>query len=1031
MQKPRQTILPPFLELRPELLDEWHYDKNVDLDPKMLSAGSSTKVWWRCNSDATHEWLSNIRNRVRKGHGCPYCKNQVTDPKRSIATLFPQLMEEWHLVKNDALDPMKILPGSQRRAWWQCKDGHEWDSFIFSRTKNDLGCPECRGRIPSEKNSLATIFPDVAVQWHPTKNKDLTPKSVTSKSGKKVWWKCRDCLYEWRAEIKNRTHLNSHCPMCSRDNAVVQAKRNKLERVDDFLPDYSYDSEERLFLRHIEIQEIFKRFLKIESEPKTIDSLFSPRNFNKINYDPYYQRKYVWDKAKAAYFIESILIGTEVPPLVFYESSTGYEVIDGRQRFETLKRFHDNEIPLTPKGLYSLKALAGKSFADLDDWHRDFFFDTKIRIIKFTVVDESRFDIKLQDLLKKEIFRRYNSGITPLRRVEVEKAIYIRDKPTNYFKEKFKRNKFIYQPVVTLFLAEKESEQLDSDYTLEKAVQAVRFLLLASEMPIMSARQKNTFEQFYDRYSEGIQDIQAIYKDFGKKIRILSDIKDYFQERNVLANRYWYQTLYWGLSVLAKEGVDIEIFNQQPYKDELLTFFQNHTSIFTDDDTQFMHRQFFVRYNSVADFLAQRFNLSLGIYIRRTKVKEHRSAEHASIEQPPVDEDDLMRIDKQEAVLYTIDDLCRTMLRRKFILRPVYQRGEVINRTKSSAIIESILLGIKLPPLYIFKREDGLSEVIDGQQRLLSILGFMGQSFMDETGKQFESEKNEYTLTNLRVLDELNGKKHSELSDEMQNRILDFPLSLIIIDEKFNHNFDPVDLFIRLNNRPYPIKENTFEMWNSYVDKEIIDDIKALASRYESWFYLTRNNVRMKNEELVTILAYLEYRKSFSKSDKSYLHAYMDIFQRETNISVRIKQKSDVTRLLNQATIDPKVKSDVRRSVKQVDSFIRRLKTTLIDKEVEDGNVYLDQQLTALFNAKDKRWYARKFLDFYALWYLSHFLNTELINTQRVSIKSELTTLLSFMKTAEIGTGDKDSFVQLVTDFQQKYALDADVGTHF
>ncbi|RID81948.1 DUF262 domain-containing protein [Mesobacillus zeae] len=47
-------------------------------------------------------------------------------------------------------------------------------------------------------------------------------------------------------------------------------------------------------------------------------------------YDPYYQRNYVWDADKASYFIESILLGTEIPPLVFFNTGKQIEVIDGR-----------------------------------------------------------------------------------------------------------------------------------------------------------------------------------------------------------------------------------------------------------------------------------------------------------------------------------------------------------------------------------------------------------------------------------------------------------------------------------------------------------------------------------------------------------------------------------------------------------------------------------------------------------------------------------------------------------------------------
>jgi hypothetical protein len=259
--------------------------------------------------------------------------------------------------------------------------------------------------------------------------------------------------------------LGSLCPICSKDNAVLQAKKNKLEELDESLLNYGYDAEERVFLRHQEIQTIFKRFLKIEAESRSIESLFSPRTLHRIDYEPYYQRNYVWDAAKGTYFVESILIGTEVPPLIFYESSGDSEVIDGRQRFETLLRFHNERLLLSSKGLSTLTGLANCTFSSLSDELRDLFFDTKVRIIKFTVVDESRFDDRLQDMLKKEVFRRYNSGITPLRRLDVERAVYIHDDPTNYFKQQFRRNRIVYEAMVRLFLAESDRDKLDAKDT--------------------------------------------------------------------------------------------------------------------------------------------------------------------------------------------------------------------------------------------------------------------------------------------------------------------------------------------------------------------------------------------------------------------------------------------------------------------------------------------------------------------------------------------------------------------------------------
>lgn len=1021
-----KATLPPFPEVNPELLQEWNHEKNDGLDPYSLSAGCDKKVWWKCKV-CKHEWDAIVSNRARKGRGCPKCARVYVGKDDSIAVLFPSLMKEWHPTLNNHLDPTKISRGSAKRASWICAEGHVWESSIINRTKNDAGCTICSGYSPSEKNSLASLYPDVAVEWHPTKNVDLSPANVTCKSGKRVWWKCKTCLYEWQTNVKNRTLLGSPCPLCSKDKAVIENKKTQLAKK-EIESTYTYDVEDRLFLKYQEIQDIFKSHLKIEPESKSIESLFSPRNLNKIQYDPYYQRNYVWDKDKATYFMESILIGTEIPPLIFYESNQRLEVIDGRQRFETIKRFYEDDLQLTKKGLSKLKPLLKKTFSTLDDDLKDIFFDTKIRIIKFTVIDETRIDAKKQDMLKKEIFRRYNSGITPLRRVEIEKAIYIDDSPTNYFKKQLKRNKYVYEAIVSLFLAERDLELLDKPITLEKSLQEIRFLLIAPEMPIVSTRRKDTFNLFYDRFSDGTDDVQKLYKDFLEKIHIATAINEKISSAGLKSTRYFNETLFWGISILIKENFNIDILKSDDFGDDVVNFLTAHSSIFDPTERQFFYAEFVTRYDEFAQFIENKFDTNLRIYMSSSPSFKEKLKEYEQIE---AEEQNLnyydMRIDKTEAIPYSIDDICRLMLRGKFIVRPVYQRGEVINKAKSSAIMESILLGIKLPPLYIFKKEDGVLEIIDGQQRLLSILGFIGQSFIDASGKKIISEKNEFSLTKLKILTDLNGLQHKDLNESLQDKIYDFSLSLIIIDQKLNPNFDPIDLFIRLNNRPYPIKENTFEMWNSYIDKEIIDSIKTLTQKYRRWFYLRKNNLRMHDEELFTIILYLEHNSSFLNHQKESFYPYLDFFQRETVVHIRIKQKSDVTKLLNNATLEDKEKENLLKSIKSTDSFLRKLKSILIDHDVENEDQFLEKELTALFNVNNKKYYGRKLQDYYALWFAIHFLNFEMIARDRSEIKRRLKEIFNFMRSDSIPgkeTRTLDDFLEIINKFKKDYTVD-------
>ncbi len=147
--------------------------------------------------------------------------------------------------------------------------------------------------------------------------------------------------------------------------------------------------------------------MKTETYSRSIESLFSIRNLNKINYTPYYQRNYVWDDHKATYFIESILLGTEIPPLIFFNNGSGIEVIDGRQRFETIKRFKDNDFSLTRKGLAALKQIARETYNSLQANSEtksivNLFLDAKIRIIEFKIVNEPRLDSTLEDKVKSD-----------------------------------------------------------------------------------------------------------------------------------------------------------------------------------------------------------------------------------------------------------------------------------------------------------------------------------------------------------------------------------------------------------------------------------------------------------------------------------------------------------------------------------------------------------------------------------------------------------------------------------------------------
>ncbi len=228
------------------------------------------------------------------------------------------------------------------------------------------------------------------------------------------------------------------------------------------------------------------------------------------------------------------------------------------------------------------------------------------------------------------------------------------------------------------------------------------------------------------------------------------------------------------------------------------------------------HQEVTERYKTIAQFFVDVLHIDLSAYLENSEQFNAKEILRPKQNIDKLTEFENLRLNKPDAETSTFMAIYQQMNRKRFQIRPIYQREEVINRQKSSAIIES-MLGIKLPPIFLYKRKDGVSEVIDGQQRLLSIIGFTGLQYLDENGEHATSEKDKFALKDLRILSDLNGSKFDVLTEDQQNRIYDFELSLVTIDEKLNEGFQPIDLFIRLNNKPYPIRDNTFEMWKSQL----------------------------------------------------------------------------------------------------------------------------------------------------------------------------------------------------------------------
>ena len=221
--------------LKPELADEWS-SKNDPLKPTMVTTGSHKKVIWQ--DKYGHEWTATVKSRALNGTGCPYCShNKVLVGFNDLASQRPQIASEWS-ERNYPLKPDMVTVFANRKVWWRCSKGHEWNTLISTRSGGS-GCPYCSGQLLLKGfNDFATTHPQLAQEWS-DRNLPFTPDMINEKSRRNVWWKCRECGYEWQSVVYARVK-GTVCPVCA--VRAVMTGYNDLATTDaHLLPEWDYE----------------------------------------------------------------------------------------------------------------------------------------------------------------------------------------------------------------------------------------------------------------------------------------------------------------------------------------------------------------------------------------------------------------------------------------------------------------------------------------------------------------------------------------------------------------------------------------------------------------------------------------------------------------------------------------------------------------------------------------------------------------------------------------------------------------------
>jgi len=226
-----------------------------------------------------------------------------------------------------------------------------------------------------------------------------------------------------------------------------------------------------------------------------------------------------------------------------------------------------------------------------------------------------------------------------------------------------------------------------------------------------------------------------------------------------------------------------------------------------------------------------------------------------------------VRVLQTQAYDKSVSDLVSMMKSHDISLDPDYQRNYIWDNKKASLLIESILLNVPIPVIYVAEDADSRWTVVDGLQRLNSLWRFWD---------------NEFRLRGLEILSELNGTQYSKLNPKASRIFKNGIIRIIVILQESDPEIK-YDIFLRLNRGS--IKLNEQELRNCLYRGKFNNLLKDLRGypNFLSCIRISVPNKRFNDAEL--ILRYFAFSESYDYSNhtvtnyrnkmKTFLSKYM------------------------------------------------------------------------------------------------------------------------------------------------------------
>ena len=236
--------------------------------------------------------------------------------------------------------------------------------------------------------------------------------------------------------------------------------------------------------------------------------------------------------------------------------------------------------------------------------------------------------------------------------------------------------------------------------------------------------------------------------------------------------------------------------------------------------------------------------------------------------------EDFDRQIRTTAVDFSFGELLNLHNDKEIVIRPEYQRLFRWSNEQRSRLIESIVLGLPIPPIFLIEDKEGVLELIDGLQRTSSVLQFLDHAAINEP---------ELVLVGCDIVSELNGKRFHDLPVSVRLKVKRSPIRATIIN-KSGDAFVKYEMFKRLNTGGSLLSAQEIRNCSSrMVDggNVFYDAIQEMA-KYPSFVNATARlpdsfRERRADEELVLrFFAVTLFRKMYKGNIEEWLNSFME-----------------------------------------------------------------------------------------------------------------------------------------------------------